>query len=98
EKLMASGIIPMGGGLKDGYFGEWWLGHALTQNLDTPADAINLFIGELDWREPKYHEHWTRLRELWDLGFMNDDMNSLELYQGIQLMDTNKLAITLDVS
>lgn len=98
DKLKASGVIPIGGGVKDGYFGEWWLGHALTQNLDTPADAISLFIGDLDWREPRYHEHWTRLRELRDLGFMNDDMNSLELYQGIQLMDTNKLAITLDVS
>jgi len=98
DKLKASGVIPIGGGVKDGYFGEWWLGHALTQNLDSPADAISLFIGDLDWREPRYHEHWTRLRELRDLGFMNDDMNSLELYQGIQLMDTNKLAITLDVS
>jgi ABC-type glycerol-3-phosphate transport system substrate-binding protein len=98
DKLKASGVIPFGGGVKDGYFGEWWLGQALTQNLDTPADAINLFIGELDWREPRYHEHWTKLRELYDLGFMNEDINSLELYPGIQLMDTNKLAITLDVS
>ncbi len=98
DKLKSSGVIPFGGGVKDGYFGEWWLGQSLTQNLDSPADAINLFIGELDWREPRYHEHWSRLEELQKAGFMNDDINSLELYQGIQLMDTNKLAITLDVS
>jgi len=98
DKLKASGVAPIGGGVKDGYFGEWWLGQGLSQSLDTPADAINLFIGELDWREPKYHEHWTRLQELYDLGFINEDINSLDLYQGIQLMDTNKLAITLDVS
>ena len=98
EKLKASGIIPMGGGLKDGYYGEWWLGQGLVQNLDTPADAINLFIGELDWNDPRYHEHWTRLDELFTSGFMNDDMNSLELYPGIQLMDQGKLAITQAVS
>lgn len=98
DKLKSSGAIPFGGGVKDGYFGEWWLGQALTQNLDSPADAINLFIGELDWREPRYHEHWSRLDELRKAGFMNDDINSLELYQGIQLMDTNKLAMTLSVS
>jgi raffinose/stachyose/melibiose transport system substrate-binding protein len=98
DKLKSAGAIPFGGGVKDGFFGEWWLGQALTQNLDSPADAINLFIGELDWREPRYHEHWSRLEELKTAGFINDDINSLELYPGIQLMDTNKLAITLDVS
>jgi raffinose/stachyose/melibiose transport system substrate-binding protein len=98
EKLKAAGAAPFGGGVKDGYLGEWWLGHALTQNLDSPADAINLFIGELDWREPRYHEHWTRLEELYKAGFVNDDINSLELYQGIQLMDTSKLGITTSVS
>jgi len=98
EKLKGIGVSPIGGGVKDGFLGEWWLGQGLTQNLDSPADAIKLFIGELDWREPKYHEHWTRLEELHKAGFVNDDINSLELYQGIQLMDTNKLAMTTSVS
>jgi multiple sugar transport system substrate-binding protein len=98
ERLKAAGYIPLGGGLKDGYYGEWWLGQGLTQNLDSAADAINLFIGELDWRDPKYHEHWTRLDELFENGFMNDDMNSIELYPGIQLMDQGKLAIAQAVS
>ncbi|MCC6223580.1 MAG: extracellular solute-binding protein [Thermoleophilia bacterium] len=93
DKLKASGVNPFGGGVKDGYLGEWWLGGMLAQNLDTPADAINLFIGELDWQDPRYHDFWIKLRELHDLGFINDDINSLELYQGIQLMTTNKLAI-----
>ena len=98
DKLKSSGVIPFGGGVKEGYLGEWWLGGMLAQNLDTPADAINLFIGELDWREPRYHEFWTKLREIYDLGFINDDINSLELYQGIQLMTTGKLAITPNTS
>ena len=63
--LKAKGYTPIIGGLKDGPWGEWYMGHGLTPNLDTPADAINLFIGELDWRDPRYHEHWTKLDEIW---------------------------------
>ena len=72
--------------------GLW--GTALGQNLDSPADAINLFIGDLDWREPKYYEHWTKLDELWKAGFFNDDMNSIELYPGIDLYGAGKGAMT----
>ena len=98
DKLKASGVIPIGGGVKDGYFGEWYLVNALTQNLDSPQDALNLFIGELDWREPRYHEHWTKLEELRKAGYINEDINSLELYQGIQLYDTGKAAMSLNTT
>jgi raffinose/stachyose/melibiose transport system substrate-binding protein len=98
DKLKTSGVIPLGGGVKDGYFGEWWLDQALTQELNSPAEAVDLFIGNLDWREPKYHAQWTKLRELRDLGFINDDINSLELYQGSQLLDTGKAAMIVNVS
>ena len=53
DKLKSSGKIPIGGGVKDGFLGEWYLVNALTQNLDSSADALNLFIGELDWRAPE---------------------------------------------
>jgi raffinose/stachyose/melibiose transport system substrate-binding protein len=98
DKLKTSGVIPLGGGVKDGFFGEWWLDQSLTQQLDSPAEAIDLFIGELDWREPRYHEHWVKLQELRDNGFINDDINSLELYQGSQLLDTGKAAMIQNVS
>jgi raffinose/stachyose/melibiose transport system substrate-binding protein len=98
DKLKASGVIPIGAGVKDGFFGEWYLVNSLTQNLDTAADALNLFIGELDWREPKYHEHWVKLEELKKNGYINDDVNSLELYQGIQLFDTGKAAMCFNTT
>src|SRR4051794_764928 len=98
EKLKGSGVIPIGAGVKDGFFGEWYLVNSLTQNLDSPADALNLFIGELDWREPKYHEHWVKLEELKKHGYINDDVNSLELYQGIQLFDTGKAAMCFNTT
>ena len=98
DKLKASGVIPIGGGVKDGFLGEWYLVNSLTQNLDSPQDALNLFIGELDWREPKYHEHWVKLEELSKRGYFNDDIVSLELYQGIQLYDTGKAAMCFNTT
>jgi multiple sugar transport system substrate-binding protein len=97
-KLKAKGYIPLGGGVKDGFFGEWWFINTATQELDSPADAINLFIGKLDWREPRYHEHWVKLQELHDKGYINNDINSRQLYQGIQLFDTGKASMCLNSS
>ena len=98
DKLKSKGTQPIGAGVKDGFFGEWYLVNALTQNLDSPADALNLFIGNLDWRDPKYHEHWQKLEELKQAGYINDDVNSLQLYQGIQLYQTEKAAMCLDTT
>ena len=35
DKLKSKGYIPLGGGVKDGFLGEWWLVNALTQNLNS---------------------------------------------------------------
>ena len=94
DKLKTAGFIPISAGLKDGYWGEWFMGHGLGQNLDTAGDAINLFIGDLDWREPKYYEHWAKEEELWKAGFINDDMNSIELYPGIEMYGNGQGAMT----
>jgi len=97
DKLMSAGIAPIGGGIQDGYWGEWYLGHALPQNLDTTGEALDLFIGERNFREPKYYEHWSRLQELRDKGFLNKDMASLELYPGIDLIVAGELAMGLSI-
>ncbi len=97
DKLMSAGIAPIGGGIQDGYWGEWYLGHALPQNLDTTGEALDLFIGDRSFREPRYHEHWSRLQELRDMGFLNKDMASLELYPGIDLIVAGELAMGLSI-
>ena len=94
ESLKSAGITPIVAGLKDGPWGEWYMGHATGQNLDSPADAVNLFIGQLDWREPRYYEAWDRLAELWNAGYMNDDVNSIDLYPGIDLFGAGQGAMT----
>ncbi len=98
DKLKSSGVQPLTGGIKDGFLGEWYFVNTLTQALDSPAEALDLFIGKLDWREPKYHEHWVKLQELYDNGFINNDINSLELYQGIAPFNDGKAAMTINTT
>ncbi|MCS7261259.1 MAG: extracellular solute-binding protein [Anaerolineae bacterium] len=94
DKLKSKGFTPIVAGLKDGFWGEWYMGHGLGPNLDSPAEALQLFIGELDWREPKYHEHWTKLEQLWKAGYINEDMNSIDLYPGMDYFGAGKGAMT----
>ena len=50
------------------------------------------------WTDPQYYEQWSKLQELVDNGYINEDANSLELYQGIQLMETGKAAMTINTT
>jgi raffinose/stachyose/melibiose transport system substrate-binding protein len=97
EKLKSAGIAPVGGGIQDGYWGEWYFGHALAQNVDSAGEVIGLFTGDRDFREPKYHEHWIKLEELKKAGFLNPEMSSTELYPGIDLIVAGKVAAGLSV-
>jgi ABC-type glycerol-3-phosphate transport system substrate-binding protein len=93
DKLKSSGVEPLGGGIQDGYWSEWYITHSLPQQLDSLGEAVELFIGDKDFNDPKYHEHWVRLAELKTKGFLNKDMSSLELYPGIDLVVAGKLGI-----
>jgi ABC-type glycerol-3-phosphate transport system substrate-binding protein len=93
EKLKTAGIEPLGGGIQDGYWSEWYITHSLPQQLDSLGEAVELFIGDKDFRDPKYHQHWVKLEELQKKGYLNKDMSSLELYPGIDLVVQGKVAI-----
>ena len=93
EALKTAGIEPLGGGIQDGYWSEWYISHSLPQNLDSLGEAVELFIGDKDFNDPKYHEHWVKLEELKTRGYLNKDMSSLELYPGIDLVPAGKLAM-----
>ena len=97
DKLKAKGIAPVGGGIQDGYWGEWYFGHALAQNVDAAGEAIELFTGERDFTDPKYHEHWVRLEDLKKKGFLNEEMSSTELYPGIDLIVAGKVGMGLSI-
>jgi ABC-type glycerol-3-phosphate transport system substrate-binding protein len=91
--LKKAGITPIGAGFKDGFWGEWYTGHGLVQQEDTVTDTTKLVIGEYRWVDPRWHEHWVRLEQLIKAGYFNADANSLDLYQGIELIHTNKAAM-----
>ena len=93
DKLKSIGISPVGGGIQDGYWGEWFFGHSMAQIVDSPGQAVELFTGERDFTDPKYYEPWTRLEELKKHGFLNPEMSSTELYPGIDLIVAGKVAM-----
>lgn len=98
DKIKTAGYIPISGGLRDGFWGGWWLTDTLIHDLDTAGDALDLFVGNLDWREAKYLDHWAKLKQLRDLGFLNEDMLSTDLYPGIEMFMAGKSGFTATVS
>ena len=97
DKLKSKGIAPLGGGIQDGYWGEWFFGHAIGQNADNAGEIIQLFTGERDFNDPKYHEQWVRLEELKKLGFLNSEISSTELYPGIDMLVAGKVATGISI-
>jgi len=97
DMLKASGITPIGAGFKDGWWGEHNTGHGLVQMEDAVTDTTKLLIGEYRWTDPRWHEHWKRLEQLIQAGYINADANSLELYQGMELLVTGECAMTQSI-
>jgi multiple sugar transport system substrate-binding protein len=94
-KLKAAGITPVGAGLKDGYLQGWFSYYFGQQNLDTPADLIAVCKGVANYTEPMYSSWLKIIEELKNKKYFNDDILSLDLYQGQQLFESGDVAITL---
>lgn len=95
--LKKSGVVPLGAGFKDAYLGGWLISYFGGQNFDSIDEAIAVFRGDTQYAGTKYTEWVDRLKELIDRGFFNDDVLSLDLYQGQQLFESQKAAITNSV-
>lgn len=98
DRLRSAGIVPFMGGVSDGFWGDWYLTNALPQQLDSAQEALQLFIGNLDWREPRYHDHWVHLEQLHRLGFLNDDITQLGMYDGLELFNSGRAAFSMSVT
>ena len=97
DMLKKAGITPIGAGFKDGFWGEWYTGFGLVQQMDDVSQTTKLVIGEYKFTDPRWHEHWVRLEQLIKAGYINNDANSLELYPGIELLSTGKAAMTQSI-
>jgi raffinose/stachyose/melibiose transport system substrate-binding protein len=95
ERVRAVGLLPITAGDGEGDFSVWWLTHFLTQELDAAADAARLVLGELDWREPRYRGHWSRLAEVLGRGFLDEEALSLTLWAGLDRFNEGRSAFTL---
>jgi len=92
--LKKSGVTPFGAGFKDAYLGGWLVSYFGQQEFDSVEDAIAPFRGDVEYSGEKYFGWLDRVKELIDKGYFNDDVLSLDLYQGQQLFETGKAAIT----
>ena len=93
SKLRAVNVIPISGGLKDGWFGGWLFSILGRQALDSEKDFMNAAVGQSRFTDPKFAEWWSRLKELKDAGCWNEDINSLDYQQGQDLFVQGKAAM-----
>jgi raffinose/stachyose/melibiose transport system substrate-binding protein len=95
DALNAKGITPLAGGIKDGWFGGWLYSIIGAQGISSISDVLDATTGKQKFTDPKHAAWWTRLQELRDHKCWNDDINSLELYQGQQRWAQGKAAMTV---
>lgn len=92
-KLTKIGVVPIAGGLKDGWFGGWLFSILARQTHDSEKEFMQAAVGQAKFTDPKFTEFWTRLKELKDAGCWNKDINSLDYQQGQDLFVTGKAAM-----
>lgn len=97
SKLKKIGVSPIGAGFKDQYLGGWLASYFGQQNFDTIEDAIAPFRGSVKYEGPKYTEWINQVQGLVKSGFFNDDVQSINLYQGQNLFTARKAAIVTSV-
>lgn len=92
-----AGYIPLSLGNKEGFAGAWLASYIGIQNYDGIADLMAPAVGEANYTDDKYAEWWVRLGELRDNGYINEDINSIEFYQGQDMFANESSAMTLTV-
>jgi raffinose/stachyose/melibiose transport system substrate-binding protein len=95
DTLNAKGITPFAGGVKDGWFGGWLYAIIGGQGIKSISDVLDATTGKKKFTDPDMAAWWKRLQEMRDHKCWNDDINSLELYQGQQQWAQGKAAMTV---
>ena len=94
-KLKSAGIIPIGSGTKnDDNLGAWLFAILGMQYLDSPNDILKVLTGEASFSDPKYGDWYNKFYEIYQKGYFNDDIASLDQGQGVDLFSKGKAAFT----
>jgi raffinose/stachyose/melibiose transport system substrate-binding protein len=94
DTLNAKGITPITGGLKDGFFAGWLYSMLGGQSVSA-ADVLAAVNGQQKFDDAKQSAWWQRLAELRQHKCFNNDINSLQLYQGQQRWSNGQAAMTV---
>ena len=92
-KLNAIGIVPISGGMKDGWFGGWLFSILARQSHETYKEFMAASVGNAKFTDPQFSEWWSRLAELKDAGCWNSDINSVDYQQGQDMFVQGKSAM-----
>jgi multiple sugar transport system substrate-binding protein len=93
DKLNAIDVIPISGGLKDGWFGGWLFSILSRQTHESEKEYMQAAVGEAKFTDPEFAEYWVRLNELKERGCWNADINSLDYQQGMDQFVQGKAAM-----
>ena len=94
QTLSAAGVIPIAGGIKDGWFGGW-LYSILGSQTATADDVKAAVVGEQSFTDATQSEWWSKLQESVQKKCWNNDVGSVDLYQGQALWSAGKAAMTI---
>ena len=93
KKFNAIGVVPFSGWMKDGWYGGWLFSILGRQPNDSEKDYMDVTVGAAKFTDPEYAEYWTRQQELIDAGCWNEDIMSLDQYQGLDMFVQEKSAM-----
>jgi ABC-type glycerol-3-phosphate transport system substrate-binding protein len=94
KKLRAIGVAPYGIGDKDQYSGGELISYWGTQMYNSILDIWKPIIGSEKYTDPKHMFYWKTLEEMIKANVFNDDMLSLDHYQGHELFMRELAATT----
>ena len=82
QKLNAIGVVPISGGMKDGWFGGWLFSILARQSHDSYKDFMAASVGTYKFTDPQFSGWWTALDQLKQANCWNKDIGSVDYQQG----------------
>jgi multiple sugar transport system substrate-binding protein len=93
-RLKAKGIIPFSMGNKDGFAGAWFWSTFGRGRLNSADDVKRAVVGQTHFTDPAYTGWLEGLQTMMKMGYLNDDVASLNLENGATPFVRGKAAMT----